>query len=258
LYGEATLSNGLDKFKFDEVDTVGEGQLLFDGLPDTGLVGTIAAQSIVNSKKMSLSVRIDSELLPPVAVVKDRNLFEPLVIYGSDGVSVLTSEIPIPTEAVKPFARELAAWLVKRKFKSVISVGGVADPNRPEKEKPEVLYITNQPEAFSKEIDLKSLEPLDRAFLVGSKAAFLLECFRSGISTLGLFAQSFLNYPDPGAAASALSVLGRMSQLSVDVSELVKSGEEMRVRFRDLMRRTMGEMERAQKSRELEFPSLVV
>jgi len=38
----------------------------------------------------------------------------------------------------------------------------------------------------------------------------------------------------------------------------VKSGEEMRVRFRDLMRRTMGEMERAQKSRELESPSLVV
>ena len=235
-----------------------EGVIFFDGIPDTGLVGTIAAHHVVESKKMALSVRIDSDLLPPVAVVKNMNLLEPIGVFRSGDLSILTSEIPIPTEIAKQFAKELVAWLVGKKFKEVISVGGVADSNRPEVERPEVLYVTNSTKTFSSQVNLEKLKPLDSAFLVGSKAAFLLECFRAGLPTLGLFAQSFLNYPDPGASASILEALSSVGSLKVDVSDLVKSGEEMRVRFRDLMRRTMGEMERAQKSRELESPSLVV
>jgi uncharacterized protein len=245
-------------FQFYELERQHEGNIFFDGIPDTGLVGTIAAHHLVDARKMTLSVRIDSSLLPPVAVVKDMNLYEPVGVFRSGDLSVLTSEVPIPTEVAKPFAKELVSWMVAKKFKQVISVGGIADPNRPDIEKPEVLYVTNSPVTFTPQVDLGKLKPLDSAFLVGSKAAFLLECFRAGIPTLGLFAQSFLNYPDPGASASALEVLGKVDSLRVDLSDLVKSGEEMRVRFRDLMRRTMGEMERAQKSRELEAPSMLV
>lgn len=245
-------------FRFYELEKPQEGVIFFDGMPDTGLVGTIAAHHVVETKNMALSVRIDSDLLPPVAVVKNMNLFEPMGIFRSGDVSILTSEVPIPTEIARRFAKELVAWMVSSKFKEVISVGGVADPNRPEVEKPEVLYLTNSPKTFSSQVNLEKLKPLGSAFLVGSKAAFLLECYRANLPTLGLFAQSFLNYPDPGASASVLEALTNVSSLKVDVSDLVKSGEEMRVRFRDLMRRTMGEMERAQKSKELETPSLVV
>jgi len=245
-------------FRFYELEKAEEGVIFFDGIPDTGLVGTIAAHHVVETKKMALSVRVDSDLLPPVAVVKDMDLFEPIGVFGSGALSVLISEVPIPTEIAKQFAKELVAWMVSKKFKEVISVGGVADPNRPEVEKPEVLYLTNSPKTFSSQVDLGKLKPLGSAFLVGSKAAFLLECFRAGLPTLALFAQSFMNYPDPGASASTLDALSNVGSLKVDVTDLVKSGEEMRVRFRDLMRRTMGEMERAQKSRELESPSLVV
>lgn len=256
--GGITNTYELAEFQFNELEPVAEGMLFFDGLPDTGLVGTIVAHHLVGAKKMSPLVRIDSNLLPPVAVVKDMDLFEPLSVYRSGTLAVLTSEIPIPTEAVKPFSRELTSWAARRKLRAIISVGGLADPRRPETDKPEVLYITNSPETFSSQVDLKGLKPLASAFLAGSKAAFLLDCYRAKLPTLGLFVQSFLNYPDPGAAASALDALNNVSELNVDTSELVKSGEEMRLRYRDLMRRTMGEMERAQKSRELETPSLVV
>jgi len=241
-----------------EKKRVQDGSLVLDGLPDTGLVGTIAALHLVRAKGMSPMVRIDSDLLPPVAIVKEMNLFEPLMIYSSDGVSVIASEIPIPTEITKPFARELVVWIKDHRCRAVISIGGIPEPARSEIEEPEVFYLTNSTEAFSATIDLGKTKQLDSAFLVGPKAAFLLECFREEIPTIGLFAQSFPNYPDPGAAASALTLLRRSDVFQVDLEELVKSGEEMRVRFRDLMRRTMGEMERAQKSREMESPSLLV
>jgi len=258
LYFGDTPDDELSDFQFLELEKIPEGQVFFDGMPDTGLVGTIAAQHIVASKSMALSTRIDSDLLPPVVVVKDNDLLEPMILYRSGDLSVLTSEVPIPTEIAKPFAKELVGWISSKKFRAVVSLGGVADPNRPETETPEVLYVTNAAKVFSSEVDLSKLKVLDSAFLVGSKAAFLLECFRAHVPTLGVFAQSFPNYPDPGASASALNALSGMKELKVDLTELVKSGEEMRVRFRDLMRRTTGEMERAQKSRELEQPSLVV
>lgn len=258
MYSDEGCSDELSDFQFYELEKIPEGQVFFDGMPDTGLVGTIAAQHIVASKNMTLSTRIDSDLLPPVAVVKNMDLLEPMALYRSGDLSVLTSEIPIPTEIAKPFAKELVGWISGKKFRAVISLGGVADPKRPETDNPEVLYVTNAAKVFSSEVDLSKLKPLDSAFLVGFKAAFLLECFRAQVPTLGVFAQSFPNYPDPGASASALGALSNMKELKVDLTELVKSGEEMRVRFRDLMRRTTGEMERAQKSRELESPSLVV
>jgi uncharacterized protein len=258
LYSDDPRCIKLSDFQFYEQEKIPEGQVFFDGMPDTGLVGTIAAQHIVATKNMALSSRIDSDLLPPVAVVKDMDLLEPMAVYRSEDLSVLTSEVPIPTEIAKPFAKELVAWISSKKFRAVISLGGLADPKRPETDTPEVLYVTNAKKAFLSEVDLGKLKPLDSAFLVGSKAAFLLECFRAQLPTLAIFAQSFPNYPDPGASASALGALSGMKELKVDLTDLVKSGEEMRVRFRDLMRRTSGEMERAQKSRELESPSLVV
>jgi len=258
LYSDNGSSAKLPDFQFYELEETPEGQVFFDGMPDTGLVGTIAAQHIVTTKSMALSVRIDSYLLPPVAVIREKNLLEPMTVYRSGDLSVLTSEVPIPTEIAKLFAKELVGWISSKKFRAVISLGGVADPNRPDTDNPEVLYVTNAAEVFSSEVGLGKLKPLDSAFLVGSKAAFLLECFRARIPTLGIFAQSFPNYPDPGASASALGALSSMKELKVDLTELVKSGEEMRLRFRDLMRRTAGEMERAQKSRELESPSLLV
>ncbi len=248
----------MGEFTFIEKERIQEGTIVFDGLPDTGLVGTIAALHLVSVKKIPPAVRIDSDFLPPIAIVKDMNLFEPLMIYSSGDLSILASEVPIPTEITKPFAKELVSWIKDHRSKAVISIGGIAEPTRSEIEDPAVFYLTNAKQAFSPVVDLEKIKPLDSAFLVGPKAAFLVECFREGVATLGLFAQSFSNYPDPGAAASALNALRKLPEFQVDLGELVKSGEEMRVRFRDLMRRTMGEMERAQKSREMESPSLLV
>ena len=77
------------------------------------------------------------------------------------------------------------------------------------------------------------------------------------IPSIAILAQSFYNYPDPQAAAIALKELSKISELKVDVSKLLEKGEEIRLKARDIMKRTQQEMNRMQKSQEYDLPLYV-
>jgi uncharacterized protein len=247
-----------EEFNFEEIKSIPQNQVLLEGLPDTGLLGTIAAVHLVKQKALEPSVNVESDLISPIVVVRQNKLYSPILIHSNSSLSVLTSEVPISAEISKLFSRSLCNWLTKKNFSLVISIGGLADPNRLETETPAAYFITNIREKLQDKINFKNMKPLDSAFLAGPKAVFLYYCFKYNIPTLGIFVESFPNYPDPGAAAVALNMLVGIEEMKSDVSELIKSGEEMRVRFRDLMRRTSNEMAKAGKSKEFEMPSLLV
>jgi len=75
---------------------------------------------------------------------------------------------------------------------------------------------------------------------------------------MAILAQSYPNYPDPGAAASVINVVNKIIGLNVNVSDLLDKAEEIKIKLRDLMRRTSLEMQKAQKGREYELPPLYV
>ena len=54
-----------------------------------------------------------------------------------------------------------------------------------------------------------------------------------------------------------VSRVTEMLNLEVDVSELLKKGEEIRLRARDVMRRTQQELNRMKKSQEYDLPLYV-
>jgi predicted ATP-grasp superfamily ATP-dependent carboligase len=68
--------------------------------------------------------------------------------------------------------------------------------------------------------------------------------------------QSHYNYPDPEAAGAALAAVNKILDLKVDVSELLKRGEEIRLRSKDMMHRTHEEMNKMNKSHEYDLPPL--
>jgi uncharacterized protein len=93
---------------------------------------------------------------------------------------------------------------------------------------------------------------------VGLKAIFLWESIKQNLPTIALGAESFLEYPDPGAAASVVGALNKLLKLDLDVEALLNRAEELRVRMRDLMRRTQENMRGTgtQAVRELELPPM--
>ena len=103
----------------------------------------------------------------------------------------------------------------------------------------------------------KQLEILKEGFIVGPQALTMRYCAQRKLSAVALLAQSFYNYPDPEAAAMVIRVLGKITNLKVDVSKLLEKGEEIRLRARDIMKRTQRELTRMNKSQEYDLPLYV-
>jgi uncharacterized protein len=82
-------------------------------------------------------------------------------------------------------------------------------------------------------------------------------CAERNIPAIALLAQSFYNYPDPEAAAAAIKEFSKITGITVDVAKLIEGGEEIRLRARDVMKRTSEELNRMKKTQEFDLPLYV-
>ncbi len=227
--------------------------IVIEGLPDVGLVGTIAASYIVERMGYKEIGYIESDLFPPVMVVHEGKSKNPLRIYGDEGVVVVLSEVAIPVGAVYPLTEALADWVKEIDSKLVISMTGLPATNRIDIEKPEVFAVGNNEEALN-ELKDKQMELLEEGFIAGPYAVMLRECSKRKISAISLLAQCFPVYPDPGAAASAIESLDKFLKLGIDIKELLEKGEEIKLKARDLMRQTALSAPEMQKGVEQDMP----
>lgn len=97
---------------------------------------------------------------------------------------------------------------------------------------------------------------MNEGYIVGAYAIILRKCAEMSLPAITLLTQSFYNYPDPEAAAAALNALNKILGLKVEVSGLLQKGEEIRLKARDVMKRTQAQMARMGKSQEYEVPAL--
>ena len=237
----------------EEEGIVHKNPIVIEGLPDVGLVGTIAASYVIEKMGYTKIGYVESDLFPPVMVIHEGKLESPFSIYGNGNVVVVLSEIAIPPNAVYTLTRALADWFNSINAKLVISVTGLPVQNRIDIEKPEVFAVGNSDVAMKKLKD-KQVELLEEGFIAGAYAIMLKECKKRDLNAISLLAQCFPVYPDPGAAASAIEALDKFIPLDVDVSELMEREEEIKLKARDLMRETALSAPGMQKGVEQDMP----
>ncbi|MBO3802634.1 MAG: proteasome assembly chaperone family protein [Candidatus Brockarchaeota archaeon] len=232
--------------------------IILEGFPDVGLVGSIATSHLVNALDFEQIGYVESEYFPPMVTVRKGSMYEPVGIFYGNNVYVVTSELPVPVAGVYRIMSKIANWMKSKNPSVIISLGGIAEPERVKLDEPSVFAVPNGKGAAEVLKGLRGIELLNEGFLVGPKAMLLKECRKIGAPAIGLFAQAYYKFPDPGAAAKVLTVLSAFENMRVDIGPLAESAEKLRVQYRDLMRRTEEEMNRMEKSRELEFPGLLV
>jgi len=237
--------------------SIQSGAKMLQGLPDVGLVGVIAASHIISKLKMSEVAYIDTDLLPPVIVLQEGLPHSPVRIFGDGNLLVLVSDIAISIQAIQPMMRAITDWIEEKGVEIVISLGGLATPNRQNIETPKVYGAGSNFESLEI-LKEKNIKIIERGFLVGPQALLLQYCAEKEIPAISLLAQSFYNYPDPEAAAAVITALNQIVEVPVNVSELLEKGEEIRLRMRDIMRRTQSEMMRMRKSQEYDIPHYYV
>jgi uncharacterized protein len=233
---------------------VNEPNLLV-GLPDIGLVGMISASHLVESLDMKPVSYLESDLFPPVLVLHESKIYHPFRIYQKDDFLLFLSEIPVPPGAVNAISKAMTKWLQEKNFSLVMPLGGIPVQNRMAIEEPDVYTVATN-EAANKLIDDFSLQRLEEGIMAGPYASFLMDCTKLDIPCLALLAQSFPNYPDPGAAASVIKIINKVLGMNIDIAALLEKAEEIRVKTRDLMQRTTQQFESMGKSQEYDLPAM--
>jgi uncharacterized protein len=177
-------------------------------------------------------------------------------IFGDDKILLVISDIPVPADLLYPMMHTLIEWGTNKKVKLMISLSGIPVQDRQEAKELKAFAAASTPEAL-KMAENKGVEILTDGYMVGPQAIMLQQCSQKGIPALAMLAQCYLNYPDPEAAAVVLQELEKISGIKVDISKLLEKGEEIRLRARDVMKRTQQEMTNVKKGQEYDIPMYV-
>jgi len=240
--------------KIIEKGTIPKKFTLINGLPDVGLVGLVAASHVVSSLKMEEVGSVESDLFPPMIVLHDGVPKSPIRLFANGSLVVLVAETAIPASLTRSLADAIVNWAASRNAETVISIGGMAVQNRQDIDVPKVFAALSDKSLEKKLGD--AAEVLEEGYIVGAYGLMLKKCAEMKLPAITLLTQSFYNYPDPEAAAAALNSLSKILGLKIEVSDLLQRGEEIRLRARDVMKRTQEEMARMGKSQEYEVPAL--
>lgn len=240
-----------------EKKKVSSDAIMIFGFPDVGLVGVIAASHLISEiKDLEEVAYVESTLLPPMIVLHDGLPHSPLRIFGNQNILLAVSEIPISADVIYPIMYALIDWGKNKKVKMMISLSGIPIQNRQDTEELKVFAAASNADMLKSAQD-KSIDILKEGYMVGPQAIILQRCANLGLPAIALLAQCFFNYPDPEAAAEVLKKLSDITHMKIDVSQLLEKGEEIRVKARDIMRRTQQELSRMKKTQEYDIPLYV-
>lgn len=230
--------------------------VMLQGLPDVGLVGLIATSHLISQLKLTQVAYVDSDLLPPVVVLHEGLPYAPLRIFGDKNLMALFSETAIPAQSLQPIIRTIVEWSQSKDVKMMVSLGGMPIPDRQNVEKPKVFGAASSTDLLEM-LKAKEVDILKEGYLAGPQALVIRYCAERNFPAIVLLAQSFYQYPDPEAAAAAIEELTKIIELPINVSELIEKGEDIRLRARDIMKRTQPEMARMRKTQEYDLPLYV-
>ncbi len=245
-----------ESVKIVEKRAIPSGATMIVGLPDVGLVGLIATSYLISELNLEEIAYMDSDLLPPVVVLHKGLPHAPLRIYGNQNLIAVISELAVPAPAIYTIMREIVEWAEAKKVERIVSMGGIPVQSRQAITEPEVFGAASNQELIDM-LSKKGLNIMKEGYIVGPQALSMRYSSAKKISAIALLAQSFYNYPDPEAAAMVLKQLSKISEIKIDISKLLEKGEEIRLKARDIMKRTQQEMNRMKKSQEYDLPLYV-
>jgi uncharacterized protein len=226
------------------------------GFPDVGLVGVIAASHLIEELDLDEVAYLDSTLLPPVIVLHEGLPHSPIRVFGNDSVLLAVSETPLAADTIYPIMYALIDWGKSKNVKMMVSLSGIPLEERQYAKELKVFAAGSSAEML-KTIKDGGVEILSEGYMVGPQAIMLQRCSQLGVPAVTLLAQCFYNYPDPEAAAEVLKGLAGITGVKVDVAKLLEKGEEIRVKARDVMKRTQQEMSNMKKGQEYDIPMYV-
>jgi len=198
-----------------------KNSVFITGYAGFGLVGYLASRHIAFTLKMKRIGFVKTRYMPEVTFyIKGTGIVYPFELYykmiNNKKVLVLVNH-SIPNIKERTFfAETIANWLKESGVKEAILIGGL-DPSV--KETPEETYrwIPLQETTISLDAPL-----LEESHVVGPLALTMMFIASKNIPGIAIFPYAEPYRPDPRATAVAVSIISKILDIEIDVSELYK------------------------------------
>ena len=201
---------------------------LITGFPGVGLCSTIAANFMADSLKMEIVGYMQSDKLPPAAVVQNGIPLAPVRIYRREGLVILLSDFAIPMQLSSIMAQTILDWQDgKGRFKSIIALEGLmAEPTEAKREVK--VYGVGSTESARERLKSAKVEVFDHGWITGVSGLLLSEGNRLGQDTICLLAEANAMYPDARSAAKLVETVDAMfPEIKLDLKPLYDEAEKI-------------------------------
>ncbi len=218
--------------------------ILLVGFPSNGLIGTFTISYLVHSLKMKQIGEIEMPELAPALFVDNGEIFGPIRIYQKENLFVVISDIPFPIDITYSFAKSVIQVVKRHKIDKTIIISGL-EARDIENKNPKVYgLITNKSlEVLLYENDIPKFLS---GTIFGTDAAVISALRGSNIPTVMLYAECHPLFPDPKASIHAITIISKILKIQIDVKDIEKKLEFLRIEHRKLMQQTIDALQREQ------------
>lgn len=212
--------------------------------PSAGVVGPIAAHTIIDQFKMEEIAHLRSKYMPSAAVFLEGRLRHPFRIYGDKilNLIVVTAELPVAEEGLYAVSSALLDWGYSMGVKETVILDGIPVQGLPSDRK--VLFAAEE-EKIPDLTKVQSMEILDKGIITGIAGSILSETLCRSMVGFALLTPAITVVPDPGGAEQLLDALNTLYDLKIDLTELRESSEIIRKKMEEMAQQVEG-MQRQQ------------
>ena len=207
--------------------------------PSAGVVGPIAAHTIIDQFKMEEIAHLRSKFIPSAAVFLDGRLRHPFRIYGSKKLNliVITAELPVAEEGLYAVSSALLDWGASMGVKETVVLDGIPVQGLPSERK--VLFAAEE-EKVGELTKSENLEILDKGIITGIAGSILAETLCRSMIGFALLTPAIAVVPDPGGAHQLLEALNQLYDLKINLKELEEGSELIRRKMEEMAQQVDG------------------
>ncbi|MDD2679050.1 MAG: PAC2 family protein [Candidatus Nanoarchaeia archaeon] len=209
--------------------------LFIVGFQGVGMVGTLASQHLADALNCELIGHIESEYLPPIAILNNSSLTYPIRIYyeKKNNIIIISSEVPVSSEFAFEMSHDLMDLMNQFKSKKIIVLEGLVT----KAENPNHSKIFGVPtnEKMSKYLNDNKVNIISNGAILGVAGSVLLSSVQNGFSGYALMAESHMNLPDASAASAIIKKLSEILNVKINTKELDKKGMDIDKKVKDIM-----------------------
>ena len=220
------------RIKIKELKTLNlEDGYLIDGFPSVGFSSAIASESMIHTSKFELVGVIDSDIFPPISIIKDGKPNYPSRIFVNEDlkVGIFLSYLTLDQSLHRTVAKTMLKWAKKHKIGLIVSSVAV----KSQKGNEEVMGIGNTDSARAK-IKEAGLKVLENGTIPGIPAILLNEGSMTDQDVIVIIFHTDGKGPD---FKSSAQICVAMSQLipgaSCNIPSLQQEAEKAEVVIKD-------------------------